>query len=841
MATVKPRKTQKHDPLVKVNWLYVFITLAYGSIVVLTPNFNSFDSNAPRFLSLAILNIIAFAILFYKKQNHPVFMSFFSSKIGIAYTLLIIISGLSFIKSINVAESVVSFSKMFTVFSSAWIISVLIQREKSALKYLAAAFALMLIYDSFMVFAQIQQYIKGEIGQLHLIKVGYSNKNILAASLFIKIPFALWLFHFQGKWLKVLGLIALWMGVLAVLFMSARAFYLGVLLLSFAFAVFLLIRYYQSKDILHIKSVVIYTFSIAFAFLVFSVVHNNLYPKQKIDVDRSFTGRLATISVEDGGGGRLQTWKETGIIIKENPLLGVGLGNWKIVILKHENSRRAAFVVMKYSHNDFMQTTAETGVIGGLSYIFLFVFIFLIFVKSLIDKKFQARLSHLFLAAYGMLTYSIDAMFNFPHDRPEVQSLFAIFIGIGVANSIYKSPTPLSIKESKIISENTLSKIILVFSALLIVVSVYILSLNLKSLKIQRSLAEEKARSTKVITSEYLLNNLPSIPSVNAVGTPIIVQIASMLIEESKFQDVIALLKDDNTNPYDSRREFYLAYAYMGLNNTDSALHYIQLAHKLKPRYYPYVQRYADVLTSHGEVNKAIDLHEVFLERNKYEKEAWLFSALLNYNTGNLPAAVYVLDSALVYFPNDTSIAKKHSEYAEKLYMPEYEKAFKFYQERNYREAVKYFKKSDKGFIKAGGHSVFPKFLMYWAVSHYYLNEYSDVRSILYRIIEEAPDNYQVNLILGNMAFAERKYGEAVNYYKKSLSADQPDFFQTYRNLGNSSKMLNQTDEAIDFYEKALIYGYDDRIINSLHDLWKQKGDIEKVEYYRRLMVKQSF
>ena len=212
----------------------IIILFAYVYIVVIVPNLKAYDANGPKFLALSVLNFLVWVYLIYKRNNYfseyP-FLQFFKTKIGLAYTLLLAVSLLSFVKAINVAESIVPFCKMITTFTAAWIISIILLRDINYLKYLVIGIVTLLVFDSLRVFHETRQYINGEISNINLIKAGYSNKNILASALFIKLVFGLWLFTFYKKWLKWFGLFAVFTGVIAVLFMSARSFYLGLIFL----------------------------------------------------------------------------------------------------------------------------------------------------------------------------------------------------------------------------------------------------------------------------------------------------------------------------------------------------------------------------------------------------------------------------------------------------------------------------------------------------------------------------------------------------------------------------------------------------------------------------------
>lgn len=167
----------------------------------LPPNWATFDSNGPKFLTFSLINFLVlsyFTVLEYKKINSLDFLGFIKTKIGFFYLLLMVISLLSFFKSINVLESILHFGKIGTSFIATWIIASKIRKDKNILIYLIVGLTCLLIVDSLRVFWDIYKYITGEISDIKLIISGYSNKNILAAAIFIKLPFALYLVLFRS-------------------------------------------------------------------------------------------------------------------------------------------------------------------------------------------------------------------------------------------------------------------------------------------------------------------------------------------------------------------------------------------------------------------------------------------------------------------------------------------------------------------------------------------------------------------------------------------------------------------------------------------------------------------
>ena len=64
-----------------------------------------------------------------------------------------------------------------------------------------------------------------------------------------------------------------------------------------------------------------------------------------------------------GLGGRLAIWRDTISMIRDFPLLGVGLGGWP-AIFPHYRSRPWFPLAFREAHNDYLQLFAETGVVG---------------------------------------------------------------------------------------------------------------------------------------------------------------------------------------------------------------------------------------------------------------------------------------------------------------------------------------------------------------------------------------------------------------------------------------------------------------------------------------------
>ena len=156
----------------------------------------------------------------------------------------------------------------------------------------------------------------------------------------------------------------------------------------------------------------------------------------------------------------MNAWKRSFHIIKKEPILGCGLGNWKVATLKEENETNPNYIYQYKAHNDFIETTTEVGIFGGLFFAAIFFVILFRFFKSVYLQKDSDYLKYLFLPAFGLIAYFFDAFFNFPQDRPEIQALFALFAGAGIAlTQIRNTQTGLPSESAGEGNENIVSRL----------------------------------------------------------------------------------------------------------------------------------------------------------------------------------------------------------------------------------------------------------------------------------------------------------------------------------------------------------------------------------------------
>lgn len=120
---------------------------------------------------------------------------------------------------------------------------------------------------------------------------------------------------------------------------------------------------------------------------------------------------------------RLLAWQKTINLIQDHPILGVGSGNWKIHLastgvhpywLNPEVDREWIFT---RAHNDWLESTAELGLIGGLLYLVWLIYLVFLSLKIASPAKYFA------LATLAI--FAVIASLDFPKERAEFALLMA--------------------------------------------------------------------------------------------------------------------------------------------------------------------------------------------------------------------------------------------------------------------------------------------------------------------------------------------------------------------------------------------------------------------------------
>jgi tetratricopeptide (TPR) repeat protein len=147
---------------------------------------------------------------------------------------------------------------------------------------------------------------------------------------------------------------------------------------------------------------------------------------------------------------RLKIWKKTAKMIGDHPLLGVGAGNWKVVIPSYGLDSTVfakGYFAPDRVHNVYLQIASESGIPGAIFYFGFWLIIVWTGFSLLRKINNENKKIIVILMLAGLSAVAVDAMFSFPNERIEhsvyMILMAAIIVGLYVQElpgSGYKTP-----------------------------------------------------------------------------------------------------------------------------------------------------------------------------------------------------------------------------------------------------------------------------------------------------------------------------------------------------------------------------------------------------------------
>ncbi len=275
----------------------------------------------------------------------------------------------------------------------------------------------------------------------------FGNRNLFTSFLLLCSGFVLYgVFHFPRVW-HIVSIAAYAALTYMFLIAQTRAVWLGVAtgIVITAITVFI-VR--SDKGILFVKKQKWTIGLLCIIVIMFSLLHTHV--RSSNEFRGTLANRISSMSNTENmsNNQRLQLWKKTGAMIRDNWLIGVGAGNWKINLPRYRMTGllwQDMTTIEVRPYNDFLWVGAETGVIGMLCYIGIFLFAALQCVKKIRRKQpvYDSMLPVCLL--YTVIGFSIVSSLSFPRERIEHLVFFGIvlaFILADPSNTIYTMPVP---------------------------------------------------------------------------------------------------------------------------------------------------------------------------------------------------------------------------------------------------------------------------------------------------------------------------------------------------------------------------------------------------------------
>ena len=197
------------------------------------------------------------------------------------------------------------------------------------------------------------------------------NPNITSFAIAIKIPVLIYLiFNNNNKFITGFTTLLLSFSIVSIIALFSRAAMIALCLIFFFTLLFVLIKISKTN----FKK---------FALIILATVasywsYDFLNEKNTSDLIIDRFANVAEPSTDESVNERLGFYKIALEDIKNNPILGVGIGNWKLTSIQRANRFLRGYRIPYRVHNDFLEVFAEIGILGGLCFIY-FIFYHLYF------------------------------------------------------------------------------------------------------------------------------------------------------------------------------------------------------------------------------------------------------------------------------------------------------------------------------------------------------------------------------------------------------------------------------------------------------------------------------
>ncbi len=648
------------------------------------PNLGGYDVMGSQWFYLALLDFVAAIFILLNKSDYKAgARRIFSNRFTHLYMALVLLAGLSIFAAINKTEMLVCYVRLVTTVVAFLNLSVLLNNRVHLFGLIAQVVSMVLLLESlYALYTFFQGISSVKLDTLILsLKSNTGNKNIFAASLVVKVPFALYCIYTQKISGRILNLAALFLGILSIFIVNARSSYVGLLLVAGIYIAFCLLSFRKDKR----KELLLYRAAYLLLPLLIALFCANmiLTSAQSFQDEKggygTVTERLGTIGLtNDASNYRFALWRHAIDYSKHHPLMGCGFGNWKLASIPYEKEYIDDLNVPAHSHNDFLETTAELGLAGGMLLLALFVVLIVYTVRTLRSNadnhvKLAAVFSLLALAGYF-----VDAALNFPGERPVMQVFFALITALNVT-AFNKSRESAASGQAQAVETSQDTNAIppstsyALFTMLAMLPVINLTFLTYQSLRAQLVVLPDLDNEALTLPLNQVSHIFPSIPNLTSTGQPIDAIVGRYFYENKQYEQAIQLFdKGSKANPYIFYSDFMKADVYYVRNQVDSAYKYATIAYYNRPRAKTYYQTLIAVCAKKKDtaaINKAFFTYTRYRRLQPFGWNMYLMGTLNVLQKGT-KELLSMADSALRLFPQDPDLLVRRQEIINSMGIP---------------------------------------------------------------------------------------------------------------------------------------------------------------------------
>jgi len=342
------------------------ILQTFIAIIPLIVSFSTSDPTlAIRFLALSC--IVSGVLFYYLLTNKSIYKEVVTHPAMLAFAVVIIAYIFSAFYNGFGSESIYIILKLFLSYVFAIIVIQFVIQEgyKSLLNsfiYFSLFLSAIYFYQIITNYSDIMS-IKSEWKRNYkfdAIAATMGHKNLLSSIQFLMLPILIYILTIGKRVLKILSGLAILLILITIFQTQTRA-------VLFAVGIFSVSLFLLNKTNLHKKH---FIGLLVGAVLLLGTGYAIMKYANRYD---AFIGEINR-TLNFTSDGRYKLYNSSLQLIADNPILGVGPGNWKVKVWQYGlyfESWGNSFA--QRPHNDFLWVFAEGGIFAGLSYILIFL------------------------------------------------------------------------------------------------------------------------------------------------------------------------------------------------------------------------------------------------------------------------------------------------------------------------------------------------------------------------------------------------------------------------------------------------------------------------------------
>ncbi|MCX6331750.1 MAG: O-antigen ligase family protein [Bacteroidetes bacterium] len=634
------------------------ITVLY-LMVHFVSDFGGADVMGAQWLYTSTLDLVVLLYLFLNRNTYKeALTSIFNYKFTLLFSLLVLWAIGSYFYAINPTETLVTLARLISTYLLFIQVSILFYKKdiKYIFNIVCFAISFILLVDSFYILKGFSRNIETMDLDANILSLSgnHGNKNVMAASLLIKFPFVLWLIINHKSFIKIINIGVLFFGVVALFILNTRSTYVGLGIIFLIYSISTILFIGINNKIKAALQVAYFLGPILIGLFVANLLLANAVELQGYQGGYgTVTKRAGDITIQSEQGSRIHLWKSAIDYAIKHPFVGAGYGNWKLASIPYEKEFTNDLFVPYHCHNDFIEMFADLGVVGGITFGFMFLLVPIFTIKMWRKSEFKPYHLTATISFMAVTCYAVDAFLNFPAERTAMQTILAVsaaFVFLPISH-ICKTKT------SSGILNKTVPVIFYFISLLLIIPSIYIAKQTYDSLKIQKYVMGEIDTDPKMALEE-VKSSFPAIPNLSTSTLPIKGLIARYEFRDKHYEEALRLLNEsENDNPYLHYNDFIRTAVYADKQKFDSVAIYAKRAFYNWPRATSYYKNIMFSSTKNEdtiEIKKAYNLYKKYrpgaVANAQYLLALYEVKGTIDYNMMNL------LDSTNARYPMDSAI-----------------------------------------------------------------------------------------------------------------------------------------------------------------------------------------